>query len=304
MVIHHNLSALSTLRYMNMTNSSYQKSLLKLSSGFRINSAADDPAGLAISEKMRAQIAGLSQAVNNANDGMSMIQTYEGALTETHAILSRMKTLATQAANGIYDDGVDRAAIQYEYNQLLDELDDISGTDFNGITALDGGESGLQHADSLMLQLGSRSKDLKNFNFDYSSAWNTLEDPAAARQSALGNLTPDMNTSSNGLGLRDTNLSTQASANAAMDFIDQAINKVSMTRATFGSIQNRLESKVDNLNTTIENISNAESRIRDTDMAKEILELTRLQILMQVQQAVLAQILDNEASFLQLLNSL
>jgi flagellin len=232
---------------------------------------------------------------------MSMIETYEGALTETHAILNRMKTLATQASNGTYNDEVDRAAIQYEYSQLLDELDDISGTDFNGITALDGGRSGMQYADNLTLQLGARTKDLKNFDFDYSSAWNTLEDPAAARQSAIGDLSADMNASSNGLGLRDTNLSTQASANAAMEYIDQAINKVSMTRATFGSIQNRLEYKVDNLNTTIENLSEAESRIRDTDMAKEILEMTRLQILMQVQQAVLAKILDNEASFLQLL---
>jgi flagellin len=286
---------------MGLTNNSLAKVMQRLASGFRINSAADDAAGLAISEKMRSQIAGLTQAVNNANDGISMMQTYEGALNETSAILNRMKTLATQSANGTYSDEVDRAAIQYEYEQLLDELDDISGTDFNGITALDGGRSGMQYSDSLSLQVGARTKDLKEFDYDYSGIWNNLDDPAKARQSAIGDLSADVDASSHGLGLRDTNLSTQTTANAAIDEIDKAINKVSMARATFGSIQNRLEHKVNNLNVTIENLSEAESRIRDTDMAKDIVEMARLQILSQVQQFVLAQILNNEASFLNLL---
>jgi flagellin len=280
-----------------------QKAMLQIASGYRINSAADDAAGLAISERMRAQIAGLNQAVRNANDGMSMIQTYEGALTETHSILNRMKTLATQAANGTYTDETDRASIELEYEELLKELNDIADTDFNGITALDGGTSALKHIDDLSLQLGSRSKDLKKFDFDYSSAWNTFDDPAAARNSSIGTLTPDMNATAAGLGLNSAtvNLASQANANKAIDVIDKAINKVSMIRASFGAIQNRLEHKVNNLNTTSENLSDAESRIRDTDLAAATLEFAKAQIQFQATQAVLGMIMKNAYWILELL---
>jgi flagellin len=214
-----------------------------------------------------------------------------------------MKTLATQSANGIYTDETDRAAIEYEYEQLLEELDDIAGTDFNGITALDGGKSGLEYMDSVSLQLGSRTKDLKTFDFDYSGAWNTLDDPAAAREKAIGDLDANADATAEGLGLNtaNVNLASQANANSALDAIDKAINKVSMIRATFGSVQNRLEYKVDNLNTTIENISDAESRIRDTDIAAATLAFTKAQLQYQVAQSMLAKIMENSYSILQLL---
>jgi len=140
MVVQHNLTAINANRYLGINNNKLSKSLEKLSSGYAINRAGDNAAGLAVSEKMRAQIGGINQAVKNAEDGISMVQTYEGALTETDSILQRMKTLATQAANGTYDDAVDRAAIQLEFDQLNDELDQIADTDFNGIVALNGGK--------------------------------------------------------------------------------------------------------------------------------------------------------------------
>jgi flagellin len=569
-----------------MNNSSLRKSLEKLSSGYKINRAADNAAGLGVSEKMRAQIAGIKQAASNAQDGISMVQTYEGALEETHNILMRMKTLSAQSANGTYDDQVDRAAIELEYEQLLEELDDIAETDFNGtavmsdplplfytgkettetiaerfkliedaispltgigasdaadaantlsilpgvrsdlqnilddmpdndataatrrmlksslsmlgdienrakgvadgsitdsdeITLADGavkafvsrigdmadltaGTTGtdtnllnalddaksfvsaieaseadgtlsidktdsrklgvpkasivspagsgrttnisplldkvetaynqlqeqtaklwvirdhvkdktetaqmldtainalneqrelvlnihgtimtelenpnvdkdeatnkkyakqveaylteideisksteykgetlldgtyvnqtLKFADfgdsptGVSLQLGARTKDLKNFNFDYSGVWQTPD----LQKQAIGDLIANINVTAAGLGFKTekVNLSTQKTANKAIDKIDNAINKVSMIRATFGSIQNRLEHKIDNLNSTDENLTAAESRIRDTDMATEMMKLTKHQILSQSSQSMLAQ---------------
>ncbi|MDD7428653.1 MAG: hypothetical protein PUK49_02610, partial [Oscillospiraceae bacterium] len=140
MVVQHNISAMNANRYYGINNSGLSKSLEKLSSGYQINRAGDNAAGLAVSEKMRSQIGGLTQGVKNAEDGISMIQTYEGALTETDSILQRMKTLADQAANGTYQDDVDREAIQLEFNQLNDELDQIADTDFNGVVMLNGGQ--------------------------------------------------------------------------------------------------------------------------------------------------------------------
>ena len=138
MVVQHNMTAINANRYLGMNNTKLGKSLEKLSSGYAINRAGDNAAGLAVSEKMRSQIAGMTQGVKNAQDGISMVQTYEGALTETDSILQRMKTLATQAANGTYDDGVDRAALQLEYDQLADEINQIADTDFNGVVLLNG----------------------------------------------------------------------------------------------------------------------------------------------------------------------
>ena len=139
MVVQHNLNALNSYNRLNANVSGLRKASEKLSSGYRINRAGDDAAGLAISEKMRSQIRGLNQAKRNAQDGISMIQTYEGALQETHSILQRMKELATESANGTYDDATDRAAIQLEFDQLNDELNQIADTDFNGVVALNGG---------------------------------------------------------------------------------------------------------------------------------------------------------------------
>ena len=319
MRIVNNMSAINAHRYLGINNGKLGKSLEKLSSGYAINRAGDNAAGLAVSEKMRSQIKGLTQATKNAQDGISMVQTYEGALTETDNILQRMKTLATQAANGTYDDAVDRSAIQLEFDQLRDELDQIADTDFNGVTVLNGGKfadgsvyendaftpletpvdaqpgdgsvsvsnpyatgtAKLTYSDAVSLQVGSRTKDLVEFSFDYSYLTNVAN--------GIGDLTADLNCNAEGLGTAALSLETQADANTAIDKIDNAINKVSLVRATFGSIQNRLEHKIDNMNTTNENITAAESRIRDADMAAEMMTFTKYNILNQASQSMLAQ---------------
>jgi flagellin len=324
--------ALNAYRYLIYNQSMMARHLERLASGFRINRAADDAAGLAVSEKMRSQINGLSQAVKNSEDGISMLQTYEGALTETHKILQRMKTLATQMANGTYDDEVDRASAQLEFDQLRKELNQIADTDFNGIIVLNGGKtadgktadangkfvydpsgrtdspsmgeagelsvpnafgaasSTLRYADSITLQTGARSKDATNFTFDYSQF-----------SDGIGGLNADLNVTSLGLGLDDLSLKTQAEANYAMDQIDYAINKVSLVRASFGAVQNRLEHKIDNLNVSLENLTAAEARIRDADMAYEMMMFTKYYILSQTAQAMFAQATRLPFSVLQLL---
>ena len=327
MVVQHNMSAINANRYFGINNSKLSKSLEKLSSGYAINRAGDNAAGLAVSEKMRSQIAGLTQATKNAQDGISMVQTYEGALTETDNILQRMKTLANQAANGSYDNGVDRNAIQKEFDQLNNELDQIADTDFNGVVVLNGGQMAdgtkvgatgafvytataptdttkvtgtttgavsisnafkagaaqLTYSSSIALQVGARTKDLVNFTFAYAKSGEKI--------AGMGSLATNLDCSSRASGLNTANLklTSQASANYAIDQIDFAINKVSMVRATFGAIQNRLEHKIDNMNTTNENLTAAESRIRDTNMAEEMMAFTKNQILSQASQSMLAQ---------------
>ncbi len=565
MVVQHNMTAINANRYFGMNNTKLSKSLEKLSSGYAINRAGDNAAGLAVSEKMRAQISGINQGVKNAQDGISMVQTYEGALTETDSILQRMRTLATQSANGTYQDDVDREAIQLEFDQLNDELNQIADTDFNGVVVLNGGEMAdgtkvdgngninystavrqaqqigtaggfvkavdsanyngtnsetvtftanvaddgtitweasdgalstvtqktgtnkatggfeydgavvtvdtskvvagdtitiefgkksdavgvqpgtigynvelgktggdktdgadgvttatitltaatkvtsqeiadafnalngltisetyakdaatptagtttingvtvpgagntaeigkvgdgklvmdenmkisyvdkagqtyelasvtagkmangatnagtvtttvnvgqatftpandkavklvepdgkvsqsnsndastatLTYKDNITLQVGARTKDSVNFTFNYES-------------NGLGDLKADMDCSARGLGTDKLSLATQEDANAAIDKIDNALNKVSMVRGTFGAVQNRLEHKIDNLNTTSENLTSAESRIRDTNMAEEMMNFTKNQILSQASQSMLAQ---------------
>lgn len=477
MVVQHNLNALNAYNKLNTNVSGLKKSSEKLSSGYRINRAGDDAAGLAISEKMRSQIRGLGQAKRNAQDGISMIQTYEGAAQETHSILQRMKELASESANGTYDNTTDRDAIQLEFDQLNDELNQIADTDFNGrvalnggtmadgtivnnngqvathpsitytqnadpagtltysgrvagsldagangtinvdgvsmkikngavdnaakkvtigntsyttslkvkagkvtgkitadttyainkdttsvtingknytiandgakvtmynaagnkVTAIDGakvtvtkdnitmqqiytvdangnvtnkggaavgqidynngvstpnsyqhGSANLTYADSITLQVGARSKDAVDFNFSYVT-------------SGIGGLKADLDISARGLGTDQLSLATQEDANAAIDKIDNAINKTSMVRATFGSIQNRMEHKIENLTTTNENLTDAESTIRDTDMASEMLNYTKYNILQQAAQSMLAQANQQPQSVLQLL---
>ena len=477
MVVQHNLNALNAYNKLNTNVSGLKKASEKLSSGYRINRAGDDAAGLAISEKMRSQIRGLGQAKRNAQDGISMIQTYEGAAQETHSILQRMKELASESANGTYDNTTDRDAIQLEFDQLNDELNQIADTDFNGrvalnggtmadgtivnnngqvathpsitytqnadpagtltysgrvagsldagangtinvdgvsmkikngavdnaakkvtigntsyttslkvaagkvsgkitadttyainkdttsvtingknytiandgtkatmydatgkkVTAIDGakvtvtkdsitmqqiytadangnvtnsgkanvgqidynngvstpnsyqhGSANLTYADSITLQVGARSKDAVDFNFSYVT-------------SGIGELKADLDISARGLGTDQLSLATQEDANAAIDKIDNAINKTSMVRATFGSIQNRMEHKIENLTTTNENLTDAESTIRDTDMASEMLNYTKYNILQQAAQSMLAQANQQPQSILQLL---
>ena len=305
MIVQHNMNALNSYNRLNFNVTSMKKSAEKLSSGYRINRAGDDAAGLAISEKMRSQIRGLNQAKRNAQDGISMIQTYEGALTETHSILQRMKELAAESANGTYDDATDRAAIQLEFDQLNDELDQIADTDFNGVMALNGGtqaaastvsvpntfggaKATLTTTTSITLQVGARSKDAVNFTFKYTSK-------------GIGTLKADLNVSSTGLNTKSLKLSSAEDANKAIDQIDFAINKTSMVRATFGSVQNRLEHKIENLTATAENMTEAEAGIRDTDMASEMMNYTKYNILQQAAQSMLAQANQQPQSILQLL---
>ena len=274
MRIQNNIMAMNAHRSLGLNNNATSKSLEKLSSGFKINRAGDDAAGLAISEKMRAQIKGLETAQANANDGISLIQTAEGALTEVHSMLNRMTELATKSANGTMQNAVDRAALQSEFTSLNSEIDRISSaTNFNGITLLNGDLT----TTALTLQVG-----------DTSDAFQQVE-------VTVGDM------SASGLGISAVNLGTQASAAEALVKIKDAINTVSTNRANLGAVQNRLEHTVNNLSVTTENMTAAESRIRDVDMAKEMMSFTKNNILSQAAQAMLAQANQQPQGVLQLL---
>lgn len=255
MYINTNVAALNAHRNLGFNNTQMGKTMEKLSSGYRINRAADDAAGLAISEKMRYQINGYNQAMRNAQDGISLIQTAEGALTEVHAMLQRINTLATQAKNDTYGD-TDRQMIQKEITQLIDEIDNIANTmKFNDIELLNDGST------TISFQVGFESSTTIDVN--------TIDVTAAT------------------LGL--TGLDVEADAGNVMDVVQGAINIVSGHRATFGAVQNRLEHTVNNLGVNAENLSASESRIRNADMAKEMTDFTRNQILVQAGTAMLAQ---------------
>ena len=257
MVVQHNLSAINTNRQMGVVTNALQKSTEKLSSGYKINRAADDAAGLSISEKMRSQIRGLNKASDNAQDGISLIQVAEGALNETHSILQRMNELATQAANDT-NTSVDRQSIKDEIKQLNEELDRISSTtQFNKQDLLTGGFSG-------KLQVGA------------------LEGQTMDVKISLA-------VSAKGLNVSAVEVSTNANAGAAMQSIQDAIESVSKQRSKLGAIQNRLEHTINNLDTNAENTQAAESRIRDTDMADEMVQYSKNNILSQAGQSMLAQ---------------
>ncbi len=259
MVVQHNLSAMNTNRQMGTVTSALSKSTEKLSSGYRINRAADDAAGLSISEKMRSQIRGLNKASSNAEDGISLIQVAEGALNESHSILQRMNELATQAANDT-NTSSDRSAIQQELTQLTSELDRIySTTQFNTMNLLDGDFTGKS------LQVGALSGQVISVSIK------------SMKASALG------------IGYNAIKVSSNAVAGQSMSLIQKAINRVSEERSKLGAIQNRLEHTINNLDTTSENTSAAESRIRDTDMATEMVEYSKTNILAQAGQSMLSQ---------------
>lgn len=257
MYINTNVAAINSHRNLGFNNNQMGKTMEKLSSGYRINRAADDAAGLAISEKMRFQINGLNQAQRNAQDGISLIQTAEGALTEVHAMLQRMNTLANQSANGIYQDTEDRGALQDEVTELLSEINNIATkTTFNGISLLN-------QADSVAFQVGVNAGD-------------TITVTTADMQAAA-------------LGIGGIDIGTQTGASTALDAIKAAINTVSEQRGKFGAVQNRLEHTINNLGVNAENLSAAESRVRNADMAAEMTEFTRNQILVQAGTSMLAQ---------------
>lgn len=257
MVVQHNMAASNANRQLGISTNVLSKSTEKLSSGYRINRAADDAAGLSISEKMRSQIRGLNKASSNAQDGISAIQTAEGALNEAHSILQRMNELATQAANDT-NTTVDRNAIQSEINALTSEVSRIaSTTQFNTQNLLDGSFS------SKNLQVGALNGQKIAIDIDTMNA-------AALSVNALC-------------------VSTFAEAGKAMSAVQKAIEKVSKQRSSLGALQNRLEHTVNNLDNVAENTQTAESRIRDTDMASEMVQYSATSIIQQAGQSMLAQ---------------
>ena len=269
MVVQHNLTAMNTNRQLGITTNAQAKSTEKLSSGYRINRAGDDAAGLSISEKMRSQIRGLDKASSNAQDGISAIQVAEGALNETHSILQRMNELATQAANDT-NTSTDRTAIDAEMDQLVAEIDRIqSTTQFNTMNLLDGTFTGKK------LQVGA----LQGQTIDIS----------------IGN----MNATT--LKVDNLDVTTNAHAGTSMKAIQDAIEEVSTQRSALGAVQNRLEHTIANLDTTSENTSAAESRIRDVDMAKEMVTYSKNNILAQAGQSMLAQANQSNQGVLSLL---
>ena len=269
MVVQHNLTAMNTSRQLNGVTGALSKSTEKLSSGYKINRAGDDAAGLSISEKMRSQIRGLNKASSNAQDGISLIQVAEGALNETHSILQRMNELATQAANDT-NTSTDRTALQQEVNQLTSEINRIqSTTQFNTMNLLDG--------------------TFKNKNLQVGSLSGQKIDIAIS----------NMNASS--LGVSGLKVSSFDSAGTAMSKIQAAIDKVSTQRSKLGALQNRLEHTINNLDTTAENTQSAESRIRDTDMASEMVQYSKNNILSQAGQSMLAQANQSNQGVLSLL---
>lgn len=255
--INQNIAAMNSYRNLSVTDGQMAKSLEKLSSGYRINRAADDAAGLSISEGLRAQTGGLRVAVRNAQDGVSVVQTAEGALTETHSILQRMRDLAVQASNEGSQDADAQTAADTEYQQLSLELTRISDTTAFGTQKLLDGTYDQQ------FQIGANNGEKISVAID------------------------DMDATA--LSLDTTDLTSTANAQSAITTVDDAIKTVSETRSSLGAFQNRFEHTINNLNVAVENLSASESRIRDTDMASEMVAFTRSQILTQAGTSMLAQ---------------
>ena len=285
MVINHNMSAMFAQRSQGLTDLNNQKNMEKLSSGMRINRAGDDASGLAVSEKMRAQIRGLNQASENASNGISFIQTTEGYLQETSDIVQRIRELAVQSSNGIYSDE-DRMQIQVEVSSLIDEVDRIaSAAQFNGMNMLTGrfarptGENAV--TGSMWFHIGA--------NMDQRT------------QVFIGTM------SATALGLKNVgnedklSLAAPDDANRAIGTLDEALKKINKQRADLGAYQNRLEKTVVGLDIGAENLQASESRIRDTDMAAEMVEFTKNQVLSQAGTAMLAQANQSSQNVLSLL---
>lgn len=264
MIVQHNMTALNANRQLGVTNTNLAKSTEKLSSGYRVNRAADDAAGLSISEKMRGQIRGLNQASTNAQDGTSLIQTAEGALSEIHSVLQRMRELTVQASNDTYVTA-DREAVALEVRALTSEIDRIaSQTEFNTMKLLNGS---FKNKD---LQVGANAKQLISFSISsMSSAGLKVSNGAVAAIISKNN--------------------TGASITKVISTVDKALTAVSLQRSTLGAIQNRLEHTIANADNTSENLQSAESRIRDLDMAKEMVSYSKSSILQQAGQSMLAQ---------------
>ncbi|GEQ33625.1 flagellin [Marinilactibacillus psychrotolerans] len=275
MRINTNTAAMNTYSRLGQANTAKSNSLAKLSSGLRINKAGDDAAGLSISEKMKNQISGLSQATRNAQDGISLIQTAEGALNETHSILNRMRDLSVQAANGTNSDD-DLTAIDSEMDELVKEIDRIANTtEFNGTKLLDG-------TADVTLQIGAKTSADDTLNITIADMKSTALTDGTTAVSAI-------------------DVTADEGASDAVDSLDGAIKMVSSARSKLGANQNRLEHTINNLTTTKENLSEANSRIRDVDMAEEMMSFTKSNILSQASTAMLAQANQMPQGVLQLL---
>ena len=262
MVVQHNLTAVNTNRQLGITTSGLQKSTEKLSSGYKINRAADDAAGLSISEKMRNQIRGLNKASDNAQDGISLVQTAEGALNEVHSMLQRMSELSVQAANGT-NATTDRAALNDEVKQLKTEIKRVaSTTQFNKMDILKGDFSSTENK---TLQVGANQAQTITIEI---SALTAVVDVAISDDLTIG---------------------TASAAQSSISHVQSAIEALSKTRSKLGALQNRLEHTVANLDNISENTQSAESRIRDTDMAEEMVQYSKNNILQQAGQSMLAQ---------------
>ncbi|AOM81909.1 flagellin N-terminal helical domain-containing protein [Salisediminibacterium beveridgei] len=341
MIINNNIPAMNTHRQLGVNQNAMQNSMEKLSSGMRINRAGDDAAGLAISEKMRAQINGLDQASRNAQDGISLIQTAEGALDETHSILQRMRELAVQSANDT-NTAEDRAEIQKEVDQLAAEITRVGdNTEFNTQTLLDGNLNnkfhiGANEGQNISVSVADMRSDALAVGTAYTAdttdattgtllgedgetVVGTFQEAVEEVTDGDGNVTTEASlagyyngddelvlasetTIDNGItGAIGIDVSSQEAADGAITTINSAIETVSAQRSELGAVQNRLEHTISNLDNSSENLSAAESRIRDVDMAAEMMEMTRANILSQASQSMLAQANQQPQSVLQLL---
>ncbi|WP_010580519.1 flagellin [Liquorilactobacillus vini] len=275
MRINTNVSAMTTLRYLNQATDAKSKALTELSSGSRINSASDDAAGLAVSEKMKAQIGGIEQAENNAQDGVSLVQTAEGEMSETQSILDRMRDLAVESANGTLTSS-DRSSINDEFSQLTDEINRLAGsTTFNTQNLVSGTTT-----NTFTFQIGANTQ---------------ADNRITVTISAMG---------TTALGINSISILSAGSAVKAISAIDGALDKVSGARATLGAVENRLSYAISNLETSDENTSEANSRIRDVDMAQEMTEYTKENILTQAATTMLSQANSMPSTALTLLQNL
>ncbi|ARD55789.1 flagellin Hag [Bacillus safensis] len=302
MRINHNIAALNTLNRLSANNGASQKNMEKLSSGLKINRAGDDAAGLAISEKMRGQIRGLEMASKNAQDGISLIQTAEGALTETHSILQRVRELVVQAGNTGTQQGEDLTAIKDEMDALIEEIDGISDrTEFNGKKLLNGDFKAstppVNTDPSLVFQIGANATQQIKVNIQDMGA------DALGVDNGTGGIVANQSIKDLDVTAFATNAAdaTDVGFDTQLKIVDSAINQVSSQRAKLGAVQNRLEHTINNLGASSENLTAAESRIRDVDMAKEMSEFTKNNILSQASQAMLAQANQQPQNVLQLL---
>ena len=300
MVVQHNMQAANSNRMLGITTSAQAKSTEKLSSGYKINRAADDAAGLAISEKMRSQVRGLDRASTNAQDGISVVQTAEGALNEVHSILQRMNELATQAANDT-NTSIDRSQIKLEVDQLSSEIDRISSTtQFNTMNLLDGNFTAKN------LQVGSLSGQRIELSIHAMNAEalglgsGTSASVTKSTASVWDNF-KDSKIAAAGPTFASLDVDSFENAGHTMKKVQRAIDIVSKQRATLGAVQNRLEHTIANLDNVSENTQSAESRIRDTDMAKEMVNYSKNNILQQAGQSMLAQANQSNQGVLSLL---